>query len=62
MAELDEILRTNGCVLAKQAESVLGHALFEKLRAAGLYEISTVSNETGEHAFVSSPGAFHRKG
>jgi hypothetical protein len=30
------------------------------LTAAGLFEINTVSNEHGEHAFVTSPGAFHK--
>ena len=49
-----------GCVLATKAESVLGRTLFEKLKAAGVYEINTVSNENGEHAFVNSPGAFHK--
>lgn len=60
LAEFNDILRRNGCVLASQADSVLGAPLFEKLKAAGLYEINTVSNENGEHAFVNSPGAFHK--
>jgi len=60
VAEFAEHLRANGCALARKAEAVLGNTLFEKLRAAGIYEVSTVSNETGEHAFVTSPGAFHK--
>jgi hypothetical protein len=60
IAEFNEILKRNGCVLATKADSVLGRTLFEKLKAAGLYEVNTVSNEHGEHAFVNSPGAFHK--
>jgi hypothetical protein len=60
LAELNDILKRNGCVLATKAEQVLGGPLFEKLKAAGLYEINSVSNEHGEHAFVNSPGAFHK--
>jgi len=59
-AEFNEILKRNGCVLASRADSILGRTLFEKLKAAGLFEINTVSNEHGEHAFVNSPGAFHK--
>ena len=46
--------------MATKADSVLGRTLFEKLKAAGVYEVNTVSNEHGEHAFVNSPGAFHK--
>jgi hypothetical protein len=60
VTEFDQILKHAGCVLATKADSVLGRALFDKLKAAGVYEINTVSNENGEHAFVSSPGAFHK--
>ncbi|WDJ06259.1 hypothetical protein [Xanthomonas campestris] len=34
--------------------------LFVKLKAAGVIEVNTVSNEYGEHAFVTLPGAFHK--
>jgi hypothetical protein len=60
VTEFDEILKGRGCVLASKADAVLGRTLFEKLKAAGVYEINTVSNEYGEHAFVNSPGAFHK--
>jgi hypothetical protein len=60
LAEFDEILKRRGCVLATTADRVLGRTLFEKLKAAALYEVNTVSNEHGEHAFVNSPGAFHK--
>jgi len=56
VAEFNEILKRNGCVIAAKADSVLGRTLFEKLKAAGLYEVNTVSNEHGEHAFVTLIG------
>jgi hypothetical protein len=60
ISEFNDILRRNGCVLATKADAILGRTLFEKLKAAGVYEVNTVSNEDGEHAFVNSPGAFHK--
>ena len=43
-----------------EGERILGFNLFEKLIAAGLYDINTVSNDAGEHAFVTSPDSFHK--
>lgn len=60
LMEFNDTLKRGGCVLATIADKILGTTLFEKLKAAGLYEINTVSNENGEHAFVNSPGAFHK--
>jgi hypothetical protein len=39
---------------------MLSDALFEKLRAAGFYDVSVVSNAQGSHAFVTAPAAFHK--
>lgn len=47
MREFNELLKRGGCVLATRADTILGQPLFEKLKAAGVYEINTVSNETG---------------
>lgn len=60
MAEFNGMLESSGCVTAGTADKVLGDQLFEKLKAAGVYEINTVSNEVGTHAFVTAPGAFHK--
>jgi hypothetical protein len=60
MAEFNELLARSGCMLAATADRVLGQQLFEKLKAAGVYELNTVSNEVGTHAFVTAPGAFHK--
>lgn len=53
-------IETVGCVGADYCERELGAVLFEKLKAAGVLDVSTVSNEAGEHAFVTLPGAFHK--
>ena len=34
--------------------------LLSKLQAAAVFDINVVSNEAGEHAFMTSPGAFHK--
>ncbi len=60
VAELDGILQTKGYAAVTLAESVLGHALFEKLRAAGMYDVNHVMNSSGEHGFVTRPAAFHK--
>jgi hypothetical protein len=57
---LDQKLDRVGCVSVEEAERVLGLSLFEKLRAAGMYDINHVANPTGEHGFVTRPSAFHK--
>lgn len=57
---IKETLEAIGCMGADRCEKMLGSALFEKLKAAGVLDVNTVSNETGEHAFVTLPGAFHK--
>lgn len=60
VTEFSDMLKRHGCILADRADEVLGRTLFEKLKAAGVFEVNTVSNEHGDHAFVNSPGAFHK--
>lgn len=60
LTEVTEMLNTSGCLLATTIETRLGVPLFEKLKAAGVLEVNTVSNEKGEHAFITLPGAFHK--
>lgn len=60
LTDVNQRLAASGCLLATKIESLLGTPLFEKLKAAGVLEVNTVSNETGEHAFVTLPGAFHK--
>lgn len=60
LTEVTEVISARGCVSASKCESILGTTLFEKLKAAAVFEVNTVSNELGEHAFVTLPGAFHK--
>ncbi|HHM8841967.1 TPA: hypothetical protein ACRNRH_001959 [Pseudomonas aeruginosa] len=59
-SDIKDQLNKLGCLYANNCEKILGHTLFEKLRAAGVLEVNTVSNESGDHAFVTLPGAFHK--
>lgn len=59
-SEFDQRLKAEGCVSASSAEAILGGSLFEKLKAAGVFDLNTVSNGQGEHVFVTAPGAFHK--
>lgn len=58
--EVMALISAHGCLSAVRCEEVLQKDLFEKLKAAAVFEINTVSNELGEHAFVTLPGAFHK--
>jgi len=60
VVELDGILQTKGCAAVALAAQVLGNALFDKLRAAGMYDVNHVMNSNGEHGFVTRPAAFHK--
>jgi hypothetical protein len=53
-------LASQGCVESSVAESILGLQLFEKLKAAAVYDLNIVSNDTGDYVFVTSPSAFHK--
>jgi hypothetical protein len=55
-----DLLDKRGCVRFEEVERVLGVQLFEKLRAAGIYDINIVGNEVGEHVYVTAPAAFHK--
>lgn len=60
LSELTEKLKNLGCLHAEKCEKILGQSLFDKLKAACVLEVNTVSNEQGDHAFVTLPGAFHK--
>ena len=59
-SELDDALTVRGCVSVQEAERILGVQLFEKLRAAGMYDVNHVANPSGEFGFVTRPSAFHK--
>lgn len=58
--EVDAKLRSTGCLLASKVHTILGEDLFAKMKAAGVYDMNVVSNESGDHVFVTSPGSFHK--
>lgn len=60
VAELDGILQAKGCLSVPAAEKLLGTVLFDKLKAAGMYDVNHVMNTAGEHGFVTRPAAFHK--
>lgn len=57
---LDQMLASKGCMPVGDAENVLGKPLFEKLMAAGMYDVNMVANPSGEFGFVTRPSAFHK--
>lgn len=58
--EFDAKIKERGAITANSAEKILGGELFSKVRAAALYDMNIVSNEAGEHVFITSPGSFHK--
>jgi hypothetical protein len=60
VAELDEKLTRCGCLPVGTVEANLGKPVFEKLRAAGMYDVNHVANPSGEYGFVTRPAAFHK--
>jgi hypothetical protein len=59
-SQFGEILKSSGAVKLSQAEKLLGTTLLSKLRAAGVFDENIVSNESGDHSFLTSPGSFHK--
>jgi len=58
--EFDGMLKSKGCLDASRAMLILETDLFEKLKATGMYDLNAVSNDAGEHVFITSPAAFHK--
>jgi hypothetical protein len=58
--EIREKLAKSGCLSIVDVERVLSKPLFEKLVAAGVYDLNQVTNEQGIHGYVTSPSAFHK--
>lgn len=60
IATVDQTLSSKGCMPVGDVEHVLGRALFDKLMAAGMYDVNMVANPSGEFGFVTRPAAFHK--
>lgn len=58
--EIGEQLSKSGCLSVTHVEHVLSKPLFEKMAAAGFYDLNQVTNEQGSHVYVTSPSAFHK--
>lgn len=58
--ELTETLRKQACVSTDHARQFLGDALFQKVTAIGLFDISVVSNSTEDVGFLTLPSAFSK--
>ena len=57
---LTDILRKSACVPVDAARKQMGEALFTKVTAIGLFDISIVSNSTEEVGFLTLPSAFSK--
>ncbi len=60
VVEIGEQLSESGCLTSADVDRVLSKPLFEKLVAAGVYDLNQVTNEQGSHAYVTVPSAFHK--
>ncbi|WP_209651019.1 MULTISPECIES: hypothetical protein [Methylobacterium] len=60
VTEISGQLSIVGCLTVKHVERVLTKPLFEKLIAAGVYDLNQVTNEKGNHVYVTAPSAFHK--
>lgn len=57
---IDQMLASKGCMPVGDVQHVLGQQLFDKLMAAGMYDVNMVANSSGEFGFVTRPSAFHK--
>ncbi|AEF02599.1 hypothetical protein [Alteromonas naphthalenivorans] len=60
LINFNEKLKLQGAVHIKVAEKILGQTLLSKLRAAAFFDENVVSNEAGDHSFITSPSSFHK--
>ncbi len=60
VSDIASQLARAGCMEVGTVRTILGDELFDKLRAAGFYDVNTVSNDQGNYSFVTAPAAFHK--
>jgi hypothetical protein len=58
--ELNDTLRSQGCIRLETACNLMGEDLFKKLHSIGLYDVNTVGNEKGNFYFITQPSAFSK--
>jgi hypothetical protein len=62
VSEVDELLKSRGCLPHATIERMLGSPLLAKLNAIGMYDINVVSNEREEVGYITRPAAFTKYG
>ncbi|MFV1850627.1 MAG: hypothetical protein ACMZ66_07960 [Thalassospira sp.] len=60
LSEFEDTLRRQGAVHLNEATTQLGETLLAKLRSAAVFDENIVSNEAGDHSYITSPGAFNK--
>lgn len=58
--EVASQLSQSGCLIYEQVETILSKPLLDKLVAASVYDLNQVTNEKGNHVYVTAPSAFHK--
>ena len=58
--EFKDIMDIRGCVGINEGKRILGKIIVNKLIAAGMFDLNIVSNDKGEHVFITSPDSFHK--
>ena len=58
--EFNEKIKKVGCLYYNECSSIMGESLIEKMQSSAVIEVNVVSNEQGEHPFITMPGAFHK--
>ncbi|MBO2661643.1 hypothetical protein [Shewanella algae] len=56
--QINEELKSKGCLSVEYVKKVLGDSLFSKLAVVGLYDVNVVSNSKEQAGFVTLPSAF----
>ena len=59
---VSEILDKTGCMSYNEGLNILGQKLFDKLNSIGFYDVSSISNDGGNHYFITKPSAFNKYG
>lgn len=60
LTEFTEELRRKACINVDNAKRMLGDALFNKVTAIGLFDLSVVSNSKEDAGFITLPSAFSK--
>jgi len=60
LTEFTEELRKKACINVDNAKRMLGDALFNKVTAIGLFDLSVVSNSKEDAGFITLPSAFSK--